>query len=472
MPNLFSGINLALRAMLAHQQMLEVIEHNVANANTPGYRRQEAMLEATVPYPAPSIYGGIGPGQFGTGVAIEKIRRFNLEFFDGRYRRELSEASRWSTESDVLRQVEATLSESGEDGLVGKLDAFWGGWQALSSDPANMAVRADLLQRAEDLAEGLNWRAQSLINLRKDQDLAVSTRVEEINTLAEQVARLNVEIANVQGTGDQPNDLLDERDRVINRLSEIAGAAATVNENGEAVVSIGGHALVVGSSTFTLTAAANPANDNLVDVTWAADGRALNLSRGELQGLLQARDTIIPKQLDGLNTLAFELATRVNAVHQTGYGLNDATGLNFFADFTSSDYALEISLSSDMDDPANVAAASQAGAPGDGSNAVTLAGFRDQLFLGGGTLTLNAFYTQQVSDLGLEINGAQQKAADRGVVVDAMDGLRESVSGVNLDEEAARMVQSQRAYQAAVRMMTVMDEMLDRVINGMGIVGR
>ena len=472
MPTLFSGINVALQALLSHQQAIQVTEHNVANANTAGYRRQEAVLAAGIPYPMPLLAGSSLVGQMGTGVVVDNIRRFNLEFFDGRYRREIAESKRWELESSILKQVEVTLAETGGDGLVSRLDAFWGGWQALSSDPANMALRADLKERAFALVDALNWRANVLLALRNDQDLAIEERVEEINQLASQVARLNVEITHIQSSGANPNDLLDKRDLLLDRLAEIAGATASQQENGEVLVSIGQHALVIGAKTFTLTTTPDPANSNLAQIIWSEDGMSFSAPRGELTGLLDARDRVIPAQMESLNQVAFTLAQRINQLHRAGYGLNNATNLDFFEPFTTTDYALEIKVSANLDNLNNIAASTTTDAPGNGNQAGVIAAVRDELILAGGTVSINQYYVGKIGELGLEIDGAKTRARDRGLVAKSLETMRESQTGVSLDEEAANLIKSQRAYQAAARMMTAMDEMLDRVINGMGIVGR
>ncbi len=472
MPNLFSGINLALRAMLSHQQAIEVIEHNVANANTPGYHRQEAVLAAGLPYPAPSLWGAVHPGQMGTGVQVDEIRRFNLDFFDDRYQRESADKSRWDMQSEVLQQVESTMAETTEDGLIPKLDAFWSGWQALNSDPSNMALRSDLRERAIALTGALNGRAKSLMALREDQDLAIRQRVDEINTTAAQVARLNGEIAAVKASGDSPNDLLDQRDQLLDRLAQVAGAVVKSQDNGEAMVSIGSHALVIGTNRFELAVSPDPANSNLAGITWAVDGRPFDPARGELTGLLDARDRAIPAQMSGLNDLASTLANRINTLHRAGFGLNNATNQDFFEPFTTTDYALEIHVSTNLDDLANIAAASVANAPGDGSNAAALENVRHEMLMSGGTATINGFYTGQIGELGVELKSAQNRAKDHGLVLSSLESMRESVSGVSLDEEAANLVKSQRAYQASARILTALDEMLDKVINGMGMVGR
>lgn len=470
MPSLFAGINIALRAVLSHQQAVEVIEHNVANASTPGYRRQAAVLAAAPPYAPPSLQRDLTAGQMGMGVMVERVRRFNLEFFDGRYRREIADANRWELERDTLRQVEATLAENTSDGLTPKLDAFWASWQALSADPANTALRGEVRARAIALAEGFNHRAQALNAIRADQDLSVTQRVAEVNTLAAQIANLNAEISRVKSVGDQPNDLMDERDRALDRLAEVAGAVSHEQPSGEVVVSIGGHALVVGHSTFGLTTSPDPANGNLAKVSWA-DGQTFSAGRGELAGLLDARDRAIPAQTAGLNAAAFALAGRVNTLHQAGYGTNNAIGLNFFNTFTTTDYALELKVSANVDTLANIAAAAAPNSPGDGSMALAMTNVQRELLMNGGTATLNQYYTAQVGALGLEIQRAADSADDRALVAKSLDDQRESVGGVSLDEEAANLVQSQRAYQAAARLMTTVDEMLDRVINGMGRVG-
>ncbi len=471
MPNLFSGINTALSAILAQQHAMEVIEHNVANANTPGYHRQEVVLTAGIPYPAAGMSRGILPGQMGTGVTVDRIRRFNIDYFDGRYRRELAESKRWSAQSDILNQVEATLAETSADGLSSKLDAFWNGWQAVSSDPTNQAYRSDLLAKAKSLTDGFNSRAQALMNIRNDQDLAVKQSVEEINNLSTQISRLNIEIVSVKSVGDQPNDLLDKRDVMLDRLAELTGAVSSIQDDGQANVSINGHVLVVGGSTSQLSTVPVAANGNLVNIQWN-DGQAFSAQSGELAGFFNARDQIIPSQLAGLNALATGLANSVNAAHQAGYGLNNSHMLNFFEPFTSTNTALELRLSSQMNDPNNIAAATALNAPGDGNQATAIANLRTATVMNGNTVTIGQYLNRQIGDLGLAVNTAASRAKDRDFVIQSLKSISEATSGVSLDEEAANMVKAQRSFQAASQLMNAMDSMLNTVINGLGVAGR
>ena len=468
MSGLFSGLNIALQALLSNQQAIQVVEHNVSNVNTPGYKRQEAVLIAAPPYTVPTLRGLVIPGQMGTGVLVDRIRQFNLEFFDGRYRNELAETKHWELKGNVLTQVEFTLAETSDDGILPKLDAFWSGWQALSNDPTNMSLRADLRERASILTKALNTRAESLRSIQSDQNLALIQRVAEINSDATQIARLNTEILKVKSAGGEPNDLMDQRGELLNRLAEISGAVTNIQDDGEAIVAIGGHSLVIGSSTFGLSTEPDTTNNNLTRIYWTADNRDLNTPSGELAGLLEARDQIIPEQMAGLDELAQTLVTQVNALHVAGYGLTPtARNNNFFNPTMTS--ALSIRLSSDIDDLANIAAASNPDAPGDGNNALAIGNLQDSLLMNSNTSTINQFYTMQIANLGLQLQTANTRAKDRNDIVNSLNTLQESVSGVNLDEEAANLVKFQRAYQAATRMVTVIDEMLDKIINGMGV---
>jgi flagellar hook-associated protein 1 FlgK len=466
MSNLFSGINMALRTLLANQQALEVTEHNVANANTPGYHRQEVVLTAGPSYATPGFQNSGVAGQMGTGVFVDRIRRFDREYSEGRFRREVGETNRWETQHDILVEAEAILSETTSDGLITKLDDFWNGWQALSDEPADLALRADLRERASTLLEAINRRSLELHNLRVEQDLRISERVDEINTIAASVASLNVEIAHVYAMQDQPNDLLDERDQLLDRLAELTGAVSSLQENGEVLVSIGGHALVVGKGVFTLETVADPTNDGLKQIQWS-DGKSWNASTGELVGLITARDQNVKEALEGLDDLASTLIQRVNELHRTGYGLNNETMLDFF-DGTD---ALSIRLSSDIDDLSSIAAAVNPDSPGDNQLALQIAAVASEKLMAGNTTTLNQFYTGHIASMGLSVLSAERNANDRSIVADALQQQRESVYGVNLDEEAANLIKYQRVYEAAARLMTTLDDMLDRVINGMGRVG-
>jgi flagellar hook-associated protein 1 FlgK len=465
MPSISSGISIALQAVLTHSQVLEITEHNIANASTPGYRRQSAVLTADMPYSINGADYKTGAGQRGSGVTIERIQRFNLAFFDGRYRAVSSEAASWEAQSGILSQLESVLAENSDDGLLPKLDQFWSGWQSLSNDPTNSSLRTILLDDASSLAMAFNRRSAQITQLRSDQNQVVSSQVEEINSLASQIAQLNENISRVISVGEQPNDLMDKRDVALDRLAEISGAVSSEQKNGEMLVSIGGHVLVVGHDTFKLETRTNPVDTSVMDVYWS-DNQKVDPFSGELKGTLEVRDRILVDQLNGLNTMSAGLIAQVNAIHSGGYGLNNATGLNFFTGTDASSIAVNPLL-----DATSVATSSAASQAGNNSIALQIAGLKTVKGMKAGTATLNEFYNSQITELAVTTKRATDNSYQHGLIVHALGNQRESVAGVSLDEEAANMAKAQKAYQAAARVLTAYDDLLDLVINRMGRVG-
>lgn len=466
MPTISSGISIALQAVLAHSQALEIVEHNVANASTPGYRRQKALLGTAAPSPIVASEHGIGAGQRGGGVIVEKIQRFNLEFFDARFRSVSSEAGNWSAQSEVLSQLEPLLAETTEDGLLPKLDQFWAGWQKLSTDPTDTSLRTVLLDDAGSLANALNRRATQIRQLHAEQNLVVADRVNIINSLADQIAQLNAEISRVLSVGEQPNDLMDKRDLALDQLAELTGSVSFNQKNGEVMVSVGGHVLVMGHDTFKLHTQPNAVDSSVVDVYWS-DGQKLNPPGGKLKGTLEVRDDVLVNQLAGLNALASGLINQVNAIHRTGYGLNNATNMDFFSGTNAGDIVVNPLL-----DNASIATSSGASQAGNSDIALQIANLKTVKAMKAGTATLNEFYNSQVTDLGVVTKRAADNSYQHGLVAKALGDQRESAVGVNLDEEAAEMAKAQKAYQAAARVLTAYDDLLDLVINRMGLVGR
>ena len=465
MPTISSGISVALQAVLTHSQVLEITEHNIANASTKGYRRQSAILTTETPNSINGADHGIGAGQRGNGVTIDRIDRFNLAFFDGRYRAVSAEAQSWEAQSGILSHLESILAENSDDGLLPKLDQFWAGWQALSNEPTSTSLRAIVLDDASALATAFNRRATQITQMRSDQNLAVAGNVEEINSLASQIAQLNGNISRVISVGEQPNDLMDKRDLALDRLAELTGAVSSEQKNGEMLVSVGGHVLVMGQDTFKLEVRTNPADTSVVDAYWN-DGQKLTPPSGELKGMLDVRDRVLVDQLTGLNTMSAGLIAQVNTIHSGGYGLNNATGLNFFNGTDASSITVNSIL-----DANSIATSSAANQAGNNNIALQITALKTVKGMKAGTATLNDFYNTQITELAVTTKRASDNSYQHGLIVNALGNQRESVVGVSLDEEAANMAKAQKAYQAAARVLTAYDDLLDLVINRMGRVG-
>ena len=475
MPTIFSGLNVALRALLAHQQAQLITNHNIANANTPGYSRQEAILSPAAPYTPPAMNRPGMELQLGAGVSVTNIRRFTLDFFDTRLRTELSASAEWDERSAALRQVQAVLPESDTTGLGVRLDAFWSAWQGIVGDPTSLAQRQIVINSGTGLTQMIQNRYNALHAARESEDQQLVASVNQLNDKAQAVARLNSQIIGAIGAGDEPNDLLDQRDVLLDQMSQLAGVTIHLPGNGDAYVSLGGHIMVAGGQAQTLSAVIqNPLSDpmgapTMHKIIWQSDGSDAGLSSGSLAGARAARDVDVVRQMQNLDSLAQGLIAQVNAIHSTAVGL-DGTSNAFFIGTGARDIAVNAVVANA---PNKVGAASAAATlPGDASQALAIAQLSQSLVMSGGTRTFNSFLADAVAQLGTDAQRAKVESINHTVVKDALTRQKQSVAGVSLDEEAARLVQSQRAYEAAARALTAFDEMADTIINRMGVVGR
>ena len=465
MPTISSGINISLQGVLANSQAMEITDHNVSNANTPGYHRQLAVLTASPPLTAEGIDHGLEAGQQGTGVTVESIQRFSLSFYDDRYRTASAKTSNWQAQSDGLDQLESTLAETSTGGLIPQMDQFWAGWQGLAADPSNSSLRSQLLNTASAVSSAFNSRATQLTQLQNDQNSAIVQNVAAINSAAGQVAVLNGQIAQSLSDGQQPNDLLDKRDQLLDQLAQVSGAVSSVQKNGEVSVFIGGHVLVSDTNAISLQTQPKAAS-SLSDIIWQG-GQKFIPSSGTLAGELQVRDVEIPNQLAGLDTLANAFATQVNTLHKTGYGLNDAHGLDMFTGTTAATIKVNTNLDAD-----SIGTSDTVGQPGNNIIANQIAQLKSATVLNGNTKTLDDFYNAQVTDLATKTQDAGNNSTQGDQITQALDDQRQSLSGVSLNEEAANLAKYQQAYQACARMMTAFDQLLNTIINNMGLVGR
>ena len=268
----FSGIEIARRALQAQQLSLDTVGQNIANANTPGYSRQVAVHTASRPYPVPQFTHNPINGMLGTGVEIARLSRMRDEFIEMRLRQEQHNLNYWEMISDGLEQVELIYNEPSENGIHHALELFWDAWQELSINPHSEAVRSVVLQRGEVVASAINHVRYQLGKLRDNYNDLVAVKVDEINSYAERIAELNRDIVKVIASGYQPNDLMDQRDQLLQELSEIANIEVVVDKFGAVSVSISGATLVQRTEVFKLdvrpAATASVPPYDRVEVIW------------------------------------------------------------------------------------------------------------------------------------------------------------------------------------------------------------
>lgn len=451
-----SGLNTLLTALRANQQALFITSHNVANASTEGFSRQTVNMEAL-----PPVGGFLPDQQIGQGVTLGQITRVRNAFFDQQFRAEYQSLGYYSARKDALDQLQAVTNEPSDTGIRDTLQRFWSAWGDLANQPDAQAARAAVREAANAVADAIRHQANQLSDLRTSLDQTVATRVEEINSLGDQLASVNQQIVGALGTGSTPNDLMDQRDLLIDQLSKLVRIQALPQNDGSLGIVVGGGLLVDGATAHHI--AATPGAGGWNKLTWDYDGSAVNVNGGELAGLLSARDGLVPGYQSELESMTQALVQAVNTQHATGVGLNGATGLDFFdPSSTASTIAVSAAVAADL----NNIAAGATSAPGDGDNAQAISAIQRQAVVGGGTL--EDFYRGMVSGVGVQTQVADRGLNTETVLTQQINNMRQSTSGVSLDEEMTNMIKYQKGYQAAARLMSTLDGMLDTLINRTG----
>ncbi|NNU96370.1 flagellar hook-associated protein FlgK [Anoxybacillus sp. EFIL] len=505
----FHGLETVRRGMTAQQQALYVTGHNIANANTPGYSRQRVNFEQTPPYPFASKNRPVMPGQMGTGVEGGTVQRMREQFLDVQYRGENMKYGYWNTRAEALYKMEEIMNEPSDEGLAKTLDRFWQSLQDLAVNPSNSGARSVVRQRGIAVAETFHYLSSSLKSIRDDLKNELDVTVKAINSLARQLNDVNKQISEVEVHGYLPNDLYDERNRLLDELSQYVNVKVTT-------VSSGGSALKIAEGRFTV---------ELVDRTGSTvigtlvDGRLGTVNElqvnyqdnitktGPIVGFSLGNTTfstferlkengkvgallysygysedggtttkgLYPEMLGDLNAMAKAFVDEFNTVHQTGKGLTGSTNIPFFAYADPNDVMGTLDIADDIKNSLdNIAAASLTGAgTGDGSNAQALAEVKNStLSITGVTTTIQNFYESLIGQMAVNAQEAKRLSENSEVLRQSVDERRQSVSSVSLDEEMMNMMKFQHAYNASARMITMIDQMLDKIINNMGIVGR
>ena len=469
MSSAWLGLNTALRGLVASRAMLDTAAHNTANASTPGYSRQRVGLVASPPYSYPAFNRSGLPGQVGTGVSVATISRVRDAFLDFQIRGQVSLEGAWTARREELAKVEAIFPEPDPTGLGTVMGRFWDAWSDLAADPTSAAARSAVLEGAATLVSRINRDATQLATITEGINYQVGQNVGQINDLAARIAALNSQIQRVSISGDNANDLEDQRDMLLDELSAIIPTTLQTKADGTVTVLIGGIDLVNGDRARQMTTVANPAGNS--DPVWA-DGSAVLLGESRLGALVGIRDGRLAGYRTTLDTLASTVADAINTLHATGFDANGVAGGAVFT-YTAGNAAATLAVSAPLAaDTRLLAAAGAAGQPGNGSIAGAIADLRSALLFGSGTQTAADAYAGLVGQVGSDSRQAIEMLRNQTLVTDHLRQRRESVSGVSLDEEAADMIRFQRAYQAAARVITVVDEMLDTLINRTGVVGR
>ncbi len=624
MASSFAGIEMGKRSLMAHTTAINTAGHNVSNADTEGYSRQRVQMRAFDPLYRPDLSRAETPGQVGQGMTVQDVTRVRDELLDARITAQAHQESYWSTREKYYVMLEQIYNEPAETSVRSHMDQFWQAWQELALYPDSQAARQAIVTRGDTLAGSIRQRYASLNGVATLINGDIDATVRQVNDYARQIAQVNEEIIKSQAMGDNPNDLLDRRDLLVDKLSGLVNVSADRRDADEFMVHIDGHILVQGSK-FRQFAVVSPTDNNAFnEVVWADTQNAAQITGGSLGALVELRDVDVRNEMQSLNTMTMNFADMVNDIHRNAMGANGTTGLDFFVqqDFVenangnydrdgdgaldssyvfrltgsnalaataqtglegvitiagktgnitvpyyptdtvetiinrindsdgevkayldrNSNLVLKATTASDAANPdfvirhvedsghflsgyagvlagrgaenaydfnqpdavarlaanaqyavspmlnpaayitvngairsdvLSVAAAypSAAGSvePGDSSAASQIASLRNTPVMIGRSRTFDDYFAESVTNVGLKGEQAQNMLAQQNVIMGDLRNLRESISGVNIDEELADIIKFQHGYNAAARFISVMDELLDTVINRLGV---
>jgi flagellar hook-associated protein 1 len=529
MRSTFQGLETARRGMYAQQSALQVTGHNVANANTPGYTRQRVNFNQTEPYPAAGFNRPQIPGQVGTGVEAGSIERIRESFLDVQYRGENNKLGYWETKAEAMKKMEEIMNEPSDSGLAKTMDMFWQSLQDLAVNPKNPGARSVVRERGIGLAETFRYLSSSLTTIREDLKNEINVTEKEVNSLLKQIDNVNKQIGDVEPHGFLPNDLYDERDRLLDQLSGLvnigvtyqpSGGNATPTAEGQAVVKLIDQNqspvanLVTAQGYNEIQLNYTPPGEDPYVTGVTVGGVTFDMkdfdSAGKLKGLIEEfgiRDKdgtvkgTFPDMLAELDNLAFTFAREFNAIHSAGMSPNEINHVDengdpvptnldipFFKDrefgelsnTNRAGYASRIDLSdeiySSLDNIANADGTDPAAATtGDSSVLLELADVINQDFDYGENsqkANFRNYYEVLIGGMAVNTQNAVRLTDNSGALRQAVDDRRMSTSAVSLDEEMTNMIQFQHAYNASARMISLQDELLDKIINGMGTGGR
>jgi flagellar hook-associated protein 1 len=457
MTNLLGVLSVGTSALLTQQRAINVTGNNIANVNTPGYSRQVLNFETGTP-----TESDIGMVAF--GVQATEVERIYDRFLGGQLDTENSGLGRWQAQQSMLDRVEVVFDESGGYGLNQALSDFWGGWQDLAMNPSGTTERTVLAGDGQNLADTIRDKYAELEQIRTEIDTALTGGVEDVNRLTAQIADLNRKIASIETTGGQANDYRDSRDQALKELSEIINISSHEDSQGQTVVSTGsGRTLVESGNTWALSTRVVNGHVNILwpDVSGGRDVTA-EISGGKMGGWLQARDVNIADYQDRLDDLAQGLIGEVNTLHAAGYGLNGSTGTAFFTGTGAADMQVNSAILSNTD--LISASATAAGVPGNADNALAIHALRNDLTMQSGTATFDTAANTLVSLVGNDVAEAKTYATHQADMMSYLENYRDSVSGVALDEEMVNLVKYQAAYNAAAKMVSMANDMLDTLM--------
>lgn len=466
MSKISSMMDVGKRSLSNSQTALQTVSHNIANKSTEGYSRQRVDIVTNDPVSA-------GRLRIGMGARATQVSRVNNPWLEKQIQRESTNLGMTESKADSLARVEQVYNEQNNKGLNQFLTDFFNAFRELSNTPESLASRTMVKEAAQSLVQDFRRVNGQLKDVQLDLDGQVKTTVEEINQITKELATLNEKIQLVEVQNVPANDERDRRDLLLKKLGEKIDISWAEGRDGMVSVTAGNTAILVsGLSSRNIEASYTGERDRVELFYRASDSGSLfnitnQIKGGRLGGALDVRDNLIEEHLSTIDNMAYTVATEVNKAHIEGFDKYGKNGILFFEmpeEVKGASETLSLNESVKMDS-GKIAAAARNDSPGDNTIANIISSLQYKRVMDEGSSTLDDFYNAQVGQIGTIAQRAIKTNENQKNVLDQLSQIRESISGVSLDEEAAKMIEMQKAYDASARLIRTADEMFDTVLN-------
>lgn len=480
-------LNIGVTGLLASKKSLETTGHNISNANTEGYSRQRVHQTTGIPIVKQGLVQG-------TGTRVNSVTRVHDEFIEKRLNLNISNHNFYQARADQLGQVEDIFNEIDGDGLNQILNKFYNSFRELANQPENETIRSVVRDNANLVVKDFRRIRETLDGLAENIDQRITGGITDINDRLKRISNLNKKIAQLEALGDETGDLRDQRDMAVRGLSEDFQVHTYTDNRGNFIVNaLGVGTLVSGGNVQELAAGtldeANSSNNmpGSVEVYFKnrpAQPITKNFKNGRLTGLIKVRNDDIQNLQNKTDDIAYEFGMTVNAVHRRGFvqrpipvdaagnpasfdAKGPVTGIDFFSvPVERKNAAKNLKLSRSVEsDLSNIATGLAPNSPGDNRVALGISKLQHERVMDGGTATLEESYLQTIGNVGLESGKAQLDREQSDGILAQTKNLKERLSGVSIDEEAANMVRYQHAYDASAKVMQTANEMFDTVLS-------
>ena len=456
-------LSLAAHALQAQQAAIQTTGQNVANAATPGYSRQQVVLQTATPTYETGVL-------LGNGVHATVVRRITDQFAEGQLVDLNGDVGYSTAQQSALSAIEQVFPTSG--GVTGALSDFFGALSDLATHPTDPASRNAVVSKATALGSSFQLTRQQLGSIQSNLDQNLQADTQQVNTLTQQIAALNPQVAFTEGSGQPANDARDQRQLALQELANLTGATVNEGSDGQVSVLAGNILLVSGNRAATLEATTLAANGLHQLQIVSPDGLKYDATSlfqsGAIGGVLQARDHDVAGVINQLDTLAKAVVDQVNTQHAAGFDYYGNAGGNLFQPIGAvATAAASVQVTSAVAADPNLIAAAQsaAGAPGDNQNAQALANLSNTPIAALGNATAQNYFLASLASIGAQAQTAQSNADFQNNLLMQVQTRRDGVSGVNVDEEVTNLILFQRAFEASSRLVATSDQLYQTLIN-------